>query len=69
MIRLSVCGMSMRGVGAQGDPCTATLFLYTVRPDLLYSTMQSRTSKKVQYLTQRNLIIVTWFHKNVCLND
>jgi len=29
--------VSMSDVGAQGDPCTATVFFSIVRPHLLYS--------------------------------
>jgi hypothetical protein len=45
--------ISMSGVHAQGDPCTATIFRSVLRLHMLYS-VSSPVRDKVQYLTQRN---------------
>jgi hypothetical protein len=58
----------MTGVGAQGDPCTATIFWSVVRSHLLYSA-NSPISVRIQWLTSLNLIIVAWLHKNFHLSD
>jgi hypothetical protein len=52
-------------VGAQGDPCTATIFWSIMSPHLLYSSGSPVPLTKLQYLTKRNLIIVAWFHKKI----
>jgi hypothetical protein len=50
----------MSGVGAQGDPCTATILWSVVRPHPLYST-----NSPVPLTKYIILHIVAWFHKNV----
>jgi hypothetical protein len=53
----------MSGVDAQGDPCTATIFWSIVRPHLLHFSSSPYTCQSRVYYS--NLIIITWFHKNV----
>jgi hypothetical protein len=54
------------GMSAQGDPCTDTIFWYTVRPHLLYSASSTVPLTKYNIL---HPITVAWFHKNVYLSD
>jgi hypothetical protein len=58
----------MSGVDAQCDPCTATIFwLLCVRVSFIAPVVPYLW--KVQYLTQRNFILVSWVHKNFYLSD
>jgi hypothetical protein len=58
----------MSGVGAQGDPCTATIFWYIVRHHLIYSASSPVPLTECSVL-HNGINIVAWFHKNVYLSD
>jgi hypothetical protein len=58
----------MSGVGAQDDPCTATIFWSIVRHHLIYSASSPVPLTECSVL-HNGINIVAWFHKNVYLSD
>jgi hypothetical protein len=55
--------MSTSGVGALGDPCTATISWSIVRPNLLYSASSPLPLTKYCILHSWILIVIARFHE------